>query len=198
MTPLMTLGLAPGLAAAAAKPAPKYHVVLSEVHAVPSAPAEITAKARSIFEALIAARPDFVKRLDGAPDGKAHPEELRRFLETRGIRAFNVELKVEEYARSLEPNDKPGAGGQRLTIKVGVSIIGAQLPDQTLALVGAGGSTIIAEVGKSLRPNEEEATMDDALRDALTHAVDDAVAKLSAARPSTSPKPKKPSKAKDH
>src|SRR5262249_2142538 len=103
--------------ASAAKAATKYHVVLTEVHAVSSAPSEITAKARSVFESIVAARPDFVKNLDGAPDAKARPEEMRRFLESRGIRAFTVELKVEEFVRSLETNDRPGASGQLLTMK---------------------------------------------------------------------------------
>ncbi len=187
---LLVFVLGWGVAASARRPpAPKYHLELAEVQATPKAPAEISVKARQIFGEIAGARPELVARLDGAPDPKASPTEFRRWLDDRNIRAFTVQLKVDDYARSLAPNDKPGASGQILTVKVGVSLVGSQIPGNALALAGSGGSTVIAEVGTSLRPREEEGAMDDALRDALTHAVDDAIAKLSA--PPRTGKPKK-------
>jgi hypothetical protein len=169
-------------------PAPRYLLEIAEVQATPGAPAEISVKARTVLGQILAGRPEFVARLEGAPDPKTHPAEYRRFLDARHVRAFAVQLKVDDFARALVPATKPGASGQVLTIKVGVSLVGSQIPGDALALAGSGGATVMAEVGETLRPREEEGAIDDALRDALTHAVDDAVSKLSAPPRATKPK----------
>lgn len=156
----------------------KFHFELTSVEATPSAPAEISVKARTLFVEIVSAHADFLPTLDGAPDGKAQPAELRRWLDDHKVRAFTVQLKLDSYERSLAPD--PRQAGQVLTIKVGVSLIGAQIPGGALALAGSGGSMVMAQVGQTLRPREEEGAMDDALKDALSHALDDAIAKLQA------------------
>ncbi len=181
-------------AAASGKPAPtKYHFELTAVTATPKAPAEVTVKAKALFNEIVAARPESVT-LEGAPDPKAQPAEFRRWLDDRGIKAFAVELKIDDYQRSLAPDDKPGASGQLLTVRVGLSLVGSQMPGNALALAGSGASTVTAGVGSTVRPREEEGARDDALRDALTHAVEDAVAKLSAPPRTAPPQTKKPKK----
>src|SRR5262249_30347687 len=141
-----------------------------------------------LFAEIVAARPEFVATLEGAPDPKTQPAEFRRWLDERGIKAFAVQLKIDDYQRALLPDDQPGHGGQLLTVKIRLSLVGSQLPGNALALAGSGASTVTAGVGATLRPKEEEGALDDALRDALTHAVEDAVAKLSAP-PRTGPPP---------
>lgn len=186
----LALVCAGGVAWAKAAPAPKkYYLELTAVEAASNAPAEVTVKAKAIFAQVAATRPQIVTHLDGAPDARAQPEELRRWLDSHGISAFAVRLKLEPFERSLIPDDKPGHSGQILTIKLGVSILGAQIPGEALALAGSGGSTVMAEVGQTLRPREEENALDDALKDALSHALEDAITKLSA--PPAKPKPKK-------
>lgn len=180
-------------ASAKRAPAPtKYHFELTAVTATSKAPAEVSVKAKALFAEIVAARPESVT-LEGAPDPKAQPTEFRRWLDDRGIKAFAVELKIDDYQRSLLPDDKPGHTGQLLTVKLGLSLVGSQMPGNALALAGSGASTVTAGVGSTLRPREEEGALDDALRDALTHAVEDALTKL-AAPPRTAPPPTKKKK----
>lgn len=185
---LALLGWGP-VASAKRAPAPtKYHFELTAVTATSKAPAEVSVKAKALFAEIVAARPESVVTLEGAPDPKAQPTEFRRWLDDRGIKAFAVELKIDDYQRALLPDDKPGHTGQLLTVKIGLSLVGSQMPGNALALAGSGASTVTAGVGSTLRPREEEGALDDALRDALTHAVEDAVTKLSAP-PRTAPTP---------
>jgi hypothetical protein len=170
------LALAGG--AGAAKKAPeRYLFEVQSISATEKAPAEVSVKAKAILAELLATRPEFVARLDGAPDPASAPHEYVKFLETNHVRAFSVTIKVDRWERTLAPGDKPDTG-QVLTIKLGVSLVGAQIPGGALALAGSGQSTVMANVGLRVRPGEEESALDDALRDALTHAVDDAVHRL--------------------
>lgn len=158
--------------AAAAAP-PRLHFEVRKVSATGSAPAEVSVNAKAILTEVLTARPEYV-----ASAGK-------------GVRSYGVTLNVDRYARSLEPNTKPGASGQVLTLSVGVQLVGESMPGGLLAMAGSGSSTVTAEVGATLRPREEEQALGDALRDALTHAVNDAVARLAAGPPKASRPPKR-------
>ncbi len=165
-------------AAAPAKPA-KYHFVLAEVALAPSAPAELSVKARSLFDQIVAARPEVVQTLDNAPDPGKDPAGYRKYLDSHGVRAYALKLKIDQYERSLAPALPPGKR-KVLTIRLNVALVGAQIPGDVLALAGSGGASVTAEVGEPLRPREEEGALDDVLKEALTHALDDALAKLQA------------------
>ena len=162
-------------AAGGSKPV-RYHFELDEVLLAPTAPAELAVKARKVFAEAVAGRADVVQTLENAPDPVKDPQAFRKYLDAQGIRAYALKIKIDPYERSFGP----GKRGNVLTIRLGVSLVGAQLPGDALALAGSGGSTVTAEVGPTLRPGEEEETMDDALKDALGHALDDALAKLQA------------------
>jgi hypothetical protein len=181
----LALCLITGLAhAKPATPTPaRVHLELAEVHAVPQAPAELSVKGRDLFNELVAARPTLVAKLDGAPDPLRAPDDYRRYLDAHGVRAYAVELKVDEYARALKADDRPGKSGQLLTVSVGVSLVASQLPGRALALAGKGGASVEAEVGATVRPGEEQGAAEDALRAALAQAIDDAVGKLERAAP---------------
>jgi hypothetical protein len=181
---LLGVGLAPAVATAKAPPAPKpqYHVEIKGVEAVPAAPANLAGKAKQVLGEVLAARPEFVATLEGAPDPAADAAGYKSYLAKNHLRSFGVTIHVSDYQRTLEPNPKANRSGQVLTIRVGVSLLGTAIPDELLAISGEGSSTVAAEVGKNLRPREEEQTIDDALRDALTHAVDEAVTKLKSAK----------------
>src|SRR5262249_43829195 len=86
--------------------------------------------------------------------------------------------KITTFERSLAPNDKPGRGGQVLTITVEASLIGTSIPGNILSLSVSGGATIKAETGNRVLPREEEAALDDALAGAFKSALDDAATKL--------------------
>jgi hypothetical protein len=168
--------------AAQAKPA-RYHFELGEVTVAPSAPAELSVKARAVFDDLTRGRADVVQTLENPPDPSKDPAGYRKYLAARGLRAYALKLKIDEYDRSFGPTKEPGKSGNVLTVRLNVSLVGAQIPGDVLALAGSGGATVIAEVGPTLQPREEEGATDDALKDALSHALDDAIAKLNAPPP---------------
>lgn len=170
----LVLGVAARARAAAP---PRYYFALDEVKGPEHAPAEVTARARQILGDVLAARPEFVRELAGAPD-RADAAAYKKYLVARRVQAYQVSIKITDYARELAPNDKPGKSGQILTIRVNVSLIGAKIPGGVLALAGTGGATIMAEVGTKVRPREEEVATDEALKNALTQAVDAAVAEM--------------------
>jgi hypothetical protein len=163
-------------APAAAAPR-RYHFALDEVKATPDAPAEVSVKARHILGEILASRPEFVTELPGAPD-RGDAAAFQRYLAAKKLAAYQVTIKIADYTRDLAPNDRPGKSGQILTIRVNVSLVGSKIPGGVLALAGSGGATVMAEVGNQLRPREEEAALDDALRSALVQAVDAAVVEM--------------------
>jgi hypothetical protein len=174
-----TLVLALAVAVAAVRAAPeRYYFEVQGVSAAESAPAEVQVKAKALLGQLLASRPEFVPALEGAPDPKADPHAYQTWLARHRVRAFGVTLRIDSFERGVKPSNKPGDSGQVLTVKLGLSLVGSALPSGALALSGSGQSTVMAEVGARIRPKEEEAAIDDALKDALTHAVDDAVARL--------------------
>jgi len=182
-------------AAARLPPATRYHFTITSVVAVDNAPSEISLKAKLLLAEILAGRSEFVATLEGAPDPKTDPAAFTKYVDAHHIQAYTVTLKIDRYHRDLVANDKPGKSGQVLTIGLDLSLVGTKLPGGLLALAGSGGATVAAEVGSRMRPREEEVTMDDALRAALTQAVDGAVAELrrpppkAAAKPKPKPKP---------
>jgi hypothetical protein len=184
------LAAAPAGAERRAAP-PRLHFIVKVIDAVASAPAELSVKTRTMLGAILAARPDFVVSLDGAPDPEVDPQAFRKYAVARHVTPYAVTLKISEYQRSLTPNTEPGKAGQVLTIKLSLQVVGTKFPGETLALAGSGGATVMAEVGARLRPREEEGAMDDALRSALTKAVDEAVAELTRGSRTRVPKKKR-------
>ncbi len=176
--PLVVCLAASALAAAPAAAAMRFHFDLQKVSATDSAPAELTVKAREVLGEILAERPEHA-----AAPGK-------------GVKAYGVTLHIDSFERALAPNPKAGASGQVLTIRLSVQLVGSTIPAGVMALAGSGRSTVMAEVGATLRPREEELTIDDALRDALTHAVEEAVTRLSEppAKVETKKKARKPKK----
>jgi hypothetical protein len=167
----------------------KYHFELAEVTVAPSAPAELAVKAREAFDAVAAGRADMAPKLDGAPDPAKDPEGYRKVADAKGVKSYAIKMKIDDYSRSLEPV-APGKRAQMLKIALSVALVGAQLPGEALALAGRGGATVSQEVGATPRAGEEEALRDDALKAAVTQAVEDAVAKLQAPPPKTVPRKK--------
>src|SRR5262249_50322298 len=131
-----------GAALAEARPtrSPKYHFELGEVALASSAPAELSVKARAVFDEIARARPDVVQTLENAPDPAQDPAAYRKILDARGVRAYAPRLKVDEYDRSFGPTKEPGKTGNVLTVHVNVSLVGTLIPGGVLALAGAGGA----------------------------------------------------------
>ena len=125
---------------------------------------------------LTKGRPEFVADLAGAPEDA---EKLKKWLAQKKIRAFAVTVKIPVWERSLEPA-KDGKSGQVLKLRVNLHLVGAAIPGDVMALTGEGGSTVMVEVGKTVRPKDDQYAADEALKEATQHALEEAVTRLRA------------------
>jgi hypothetical protein len=136
------------------------HLALIDVTAAPPVPGELAARARTFFPDLVASRPELAATA------------------RKGARSYDVTVRIDDYQRSVGPDPQPGQSGQVLTVRVGVQILGTVQPSGAIALTGAGRGTVMAQVGARPRPRDEADARDEALREALTRAVDEAIGKL--------------------
>jgi hypothetical protein len=158
--------------------AERYHLKLAGVEPVSGVPPEVAAKVGALLEKLTKDRPEFVAELTGAP---ADPDKLRKWLAGKKIKAFSVTAKITIWERSLEPA-KEGKSGQILKLRVEMQLLGEAIPGGVLALTGEGGSTVMVEIGKTVRPRDDEYAADQALTEATSHALDEAVRRLRAVK----------------
>jgi hypothetical protein len=112
---LLGLLVAAPAEAVRAVPAPKLLFIVKVVDAVASAPAELSVKTKTMLNEILAARPDFVTEIDGAPDPATDAAGFKRVAERNKITPYAVTVKISEYERSLTPN-APGKSGQILTV----------------------------------------------------------------------------------
>jgi hypothetical protein len=103
-------------------------------------------------------------------------------MKKKKLRAFDVTIKVTAWEREVLP-PKEGKTGQILKQHVAVSLLGTSPPDNTLSITGDGMATIAAEVGKNIRPKDEEYVIGSALDTALGQAVENALERLAAGPP---------------
>ena len=166
-----------GSALAARPTRDRYYFELVGVDGGDNAPANLAVKAKKVFTDLVAKRGELIPALEGAPP-RTDTEAFKAYLRRKRIHAYAVNIKVSSFERSLAPNEKQGKSGQILTVAMELSLIGTSIPENILSLSVAGGATIKAETGQRVLPREEEAAVDDALSQALSSALTDAVAKL--------------------
>jgi hypothetical protein len=157
--------------------ADKIHVALAGVDIPADVPGDVADRAKQVLGDTLAKRPEFILTLDGAPDPDKDPAAYRDYLKKNNLRSYSVTAKIAQYTRTVDADPKI-AGGQRLKIHVELSLVGASIPDKLLALGGSGASTIIEQVGKTIRPADEKYALDESLQEAIGLAVDDALAKL--------------------
>jgi hypothetical protein len=169
---VLLLTAAPALATTS-----KVHVVLAGVDIPADVPADVADRAKAILSDTLAKRPEFVLTLDGAPDPDKDPNAYRDYLKKNNLRSYSVTAKVASYVRSVDPDPK-APSGQLLKVHVELSLVGASIPDKLLSLGGAGSSTIIQQVGKTIRGTDEKFVQEEALQEAIGLAIDDSLAKL--------------------
>jgi hypothetical protein len=157
----------------------RYFVNLASVEAEDKIPAEIPGKIKSKLIEVLAKRTEFIATLDGAPDPSTDAEAFKKWLKKAKVRAFKVTVKVTNYERELLP-PKEGKSGQILKVHLAVSLVGTAMPDEALALGGDGMATVATEIGKTVRPKDDEFAIDSAMSEALGQAVQDAVEALNA------------------
>ena len=177
---LVTLSGVQGVASAKKKPKERYYVQVAGAETAPGVPKELADKAKVVLPELLSKRPEFVASLEGAP---TDTDQLRKWLTKKKLRGFNIVVKLTKYAKELAP--KPDSTKtQVLKISISLQIFGTGMPDDTMAMTGDGVSAVGLEVGKTVRPKDEQVTTDETLRNALTSAIDDAVRKLQMGPPS--------------
>jgi hypothetical protein len=160
-------------ATAEAAPKKKYHFELTAVTAKSEVKAEVAKAATPRVQAQVAkvfgGHPQLVK-LDGAPDPKANADGYRRYLTQHGVAgAYLVTVEITEASEDLEPLDDKTA--QRLVVRIGIHMLGENIPGRTMGFTGDGKATIKQEVGIKLRDRDREYTWDQAAQ----LAVDDAM-----------------------
>lgn len=168
-------------ASAAAHAAPKkpdgkkYHFELSAVTAKAEVKADVARSATPRVEGQVkkafATHPQLIAALEGAPDPKTSAEAYRKYLAKRAIAgAYLVTVEITDASEELVPfDDKPNA--QRLVIRIGIHMLGENIPGRTMGFTGDGKATIKQEVGLKIRDTDRQHTWDDAAQ----LAVDDAM-----------------------
>lgn len=184
---LATLTVVAGLAGpATAKPKgkakPRYHFLLSDVapadgvtgDAVTAAVPRVKAQAEKAF----AGHPQLVAGLDGAPDAKADPKGYTAFLKKQKLAgAYRVNVEITAATEETEEvADKPGT--LRLVVRLSIKMFGETIPERVMGFAGEGSSTIKQDVGKKVRPRDQEYAWDQAAQLAIDDAIATSLAKL--------------------
>jgi hypothetical protein len=129
----------------------------------------------------LAAHPQLVTELPGAPDPAADANKYRRFLKKHGVHgAYLVRVDLTDASEELEPLE--GRSGQRLIVRMSVHMFGETIPGQTMGFTGDGSASIRQDIGKTLRPRDQQFTWQSAVEIAVSDAITTSLAKLSAAK----------------
>jgi hypothetical protein len=177
MNHLFVVFAAACLAGSAAEAAPKkkYHFELTAVTAKAEVKADVakaaTPRVEGQVKKVFESHPQLVAKLDGAPDPRASPDGYRKYLARRAISgAYLVTVEITEASEELEPlDDKPNA--QRLVIRIGLHMLGENIPGRTMGFTGDGRATIKQEVGMKIRDRDREYTWDQAAELAVNDAM---------------------------
>ena len=117
-----------------------------------------------------------------APDPNGDTTKYRKYLAKRGLAgAFLVSVELTSASEEVEPME--GRSGQRLVVRLGVHMFGETVPGKTFGFTGDGSASIRQEVGKTVRPRDQEYTWQGAVEMAVTDAIDTSLTKLSAPAP---------------
>lgn len=179
------VGIEPG-ATAPAKPASTSGAAVADGGAAATEPGS----SRSPAEAVIAMasenlmvelrkRSEVVLELDGVA-ADAPPARIKEELQRRGLRGYEVTLRLLKVERTLRPAP-PGRRFRLLEQSVKVALVGTLYPgDPQLALGGDGESAVQIEVGAQISENQERDALTEAVKDAVSQAVTQGLRKLSA------------------
>lgn len=160
---------------AEAAPKKKYHFELTAVTAKSEVKAEVAGSARPRVEAQVKkvfeSHPQLVAKLDAAPDPRTNPDGYRKYLARRAISgAYLVTVEITEASEELEPlADRPNS--QRLVVRIGLHMLGENIPGRTMGFTGDGRATIKQEVGMKVRERDREYTWDQAAELAVNDAM---------------------------
>lgn len=139
----------------------------------------VVAMASENLTAELRKRPEVVLELDGVA-ADAPPARIKEELQRRGLRGYEVTLRLLKVERTL----RPAPAGRRFRLleqSVKVALVGTLYPgDPQLALGGDGESAVQIEVGAQISENQERDALTEAVKDAVSQAVTQGLRKLSA------------------
>lgn len=149
--------------------------------------------ARENLVAELRKRPEVVLELEGVPSD-APPARIKEELQRRGLRGYEVTLRLLKVERAL----RPAPAGRRFRLleqSVKLSLVGTLYPgDPQLALGGDGESAVQIEVGAQISQNQERDALTEAVKDAVSQAVAQGLRKLTMgpAKPPKDPPRRRP------
>ena len=181
---LLAAGVCLAAGPATAKPAKKkYHFEVEDVRAAKEVAAElateVTPRVKAQADKLIAANPQLVAALDGAPDPATDAAGYAKWLAKNKIDgSFKVTIEITAATEEVEPVEtKPNT--QRISVHLALHMFGETIPARKMGFSGDGSSTVKEEIGMKLRPIDRDAAWNDAAEEALNKAIDESLAKLS-------------------
>jgi hypothetical protein len=160
---------------AEAAPKKRYHFELTAVTAKSEVKPDVSKAATPRVEAQVKkvfqTHPQLVAKLDGAPDPKTNADGYRKYLAKKAISgAYLVTVEITDAFEELVPFEgKPNA--QRLVVRVGIHMLGENIPGRTMGFTGDGKATIKQEVGVKVRDRDREYTWDQAAQLAVEDAM---------------------------
>ena len=178
---LALLVVAPSADAAPKKK--KYHFELTKVLVKPEVTADVAKEAQprieAVFKKALESHPQLVASVEGAPDPEANNgQPYRKFLAKKGISAaYLVTVEVTEASIEIVPmEDKKNT--QRISVSVGLHVLGETIPGRTMGFTGDGRATVKQEVGMKIRDKDRQFTWDGAAETAVAEALDKCFTKL--------------------
>jgi hypothetical protein len=163
--------------AIAKPPAETYVFQLFKVEMAKGVPPEIETEVRRELTKAIESRAELHPNAgEGAPDPEREPKEFERHLKSKHMRAFKVNVEVTGYESTVKDEDAKHYVAARITLR----LFGETIPGRTFAFVGDGSATTKVEIGKKVRPRDQEYASTEAVKAAVEDAINSSIQKLRA------------------
>jgi hypothetical protein len=188
MRSFVSLAIALSIAAPASADQ-KYYLVMRGVDGAADVPHDVVKK---LLVEEIARHPE--EFTPERADFPSEPGQLADKLAAERLKGYYVTVKLIDAKRTLTD---PGPGRRaQLQRSIRLSLVGATIPEQTVAFGGVGESTAAVDVGKKVSDADESGVLADALKDAISQAITNSIAKLKEIAKGTraAAKKKKPAK----
>lgn len=166
-------GLVLGFASRPAAANGKYYIRIAETEEAAGVKSGMADEAKKLLREELSKRPQFVLD-DKMPED---PDKLAGELKKRNLKGYKVFVRLTKVATEVLP-PKEGRPYKQLSATVRADIIGVTLPGEVMALGGDGESSSMTEISGKPRDEEVSQLKQEALKDALSQAVDKALVKL--------------------
>jgi hypothetical protein len=139
---------------------------------------EAQPRIEAVFKKALESHPQLVLSVAGAPDPEANAAGYRKFLTKKGISsAYLVTVEVTEASIEIVPLEEK-KNTQRISVTVGLHVLGETIPGRTMGFTGDGRATVKQEVGMKIRDKDRQFTWDSAAETAVENALKECFTKL--------------------